>query len=156
VLKKPVACTEQELENFAQLVREGFDGSDSGLRARMQRAMQLALHHEPNVGLTAIAGLKSPAADQVRAIFETAGVDADPSDYDIELGWVYVAPEFRRKGIARGLCRKLLNRVGAAPLFATTRVENSPMKGLLDQLGFRSSGGPYPRRQQMFEAFLRG
>jgi hypothetical protein len=38
LLKEPIACTERELRALERLVRQGFNGSDSGLPGRIRAA----------------------------------------------------------------------------------------------------------------------
>jgi predicted N-acetyltransferase YhbS len=153
-LKKPLACTDQELEEFARLVRQGFDGSDAELPARIRRASRLAFHFGSGHALAAIAALKVPGDQHIRELFLLAGLSVDPSNYNMELGWVFVVPESRGCRIADGLCRELLAQAPSSHVFATTRVGNARMRRTLHRLGFEPAGRPYPRRDQRLEVFL--
>ena len=153
-LRKPSACTEREHREFAGLVRQGFDGSDEGLPGRIRGAHCLAFHYAPEDVLVAIAGLKAPTERYWADVFRKAEAGVSAAEYDHELGWVFVVPAHRGKGIARSLCRQLLARV-ASPVFATTRPDNLPMIRILRALGFARVGQPYPRREEELALFLR-
>jgi len=59
-LAPPHACDAAQLQEFEQLVRAGFDGSDAGLPERIRGARWLAFHHTSPRTLAAIAALKGP------------------------------------------------------------------------------------------------
>lgn len=79
----------------------------------------------------------------------------DGAAYVLELGWVWIAPAWRRKGMAEDLCRQLLRRVPDSAIFSTTRPDNTPMARILGTLGFARVGDPYPRRGEQLALFLR-
>ena len=51
-----------------------------------------------------------------------------------------VAPEVRRRGIARGLLRAAAERVGPGRLFISTEEGNAPMLRLLEREGWTAAG----------------
>jgi GNAT superfamily N-acetyltransferase len=153
--KEPADCSERERQEFARLVREGFNGSDEGLPDRIDRARLLAFYYANDDSLAAIAGLKAPGEEYRRDVFERAAVTVSPAAYEVELGWVYVVPPRRGKSIAEGLCRQLLGSLPDIGVFATTRPNNAPMTRVLLALGFEQVGRPYPRRHEDLVVFLR-
>lgn len=158
LLKQPAACTEPERRAFERLVRQGFDGSDATLPDRILAASCLAFHHAPDGELVAIAGLKQPGEAYRREVFEKADARLDGADFELELGWVYVVPGHRGKGIARDLCRLLLERERGSHVFATTRPDNAAMIRILLALGFARTGRPYARcerRDEVLALFVR-
>ncbi|MGD8331800.1 MAG: GNAT family N-acetyltransferase [Acidobacteriota bacterium] len=157
-LVPPDVCDAPQLQEFEHLVRAGFDGSDAGLPARIRTARWLAFHHTSRATLAAIAALKGPAAAYRDDVFAKAAPEADPTGYELELGWVFVVPEQRRQGIAAALCRALLAREPGHPVFATTRPDNTAMIGILSALDFERLGRPYPhvRRDEELALFVRG
>jgi len=154
-LKQPAACTEPERRAFERLVRQGFGGSDETLPDRILAASCLAFHYAPDDALVGIAGLKQPGQAYRREVFEKADVPLDGADFELELGWVYVVPEHRGKGIARELCRLLLERERGSRAFATTRPDNAAMMRILLALGFARAGRPYARRDEVLALFVR-
>ncbi|ECD9465476.1 MULTISPECIES: GNAT family N-acetyltransferase [Enterobacteriaceae] len=63
------------------------------------------------------------------------------AEFDWELGYIYTAPLFARKGIAGEIINKLLNLYGDGNLMATTEVSKNPaMVHLLERNGFTLSG----------------
>lgn len=153
-LAEPGACTDQERTAFARLVREGFGSDAATLPGRIRAARWLAFRYagETPVG---IAALKAPPASYRDGVFRNAGAGVDGAAYVLELGWVWVAPGARRKGIAADLCRHLLARVPATAVFATTRPDNTPMIRILEALDFGRVGHPYARRDERLSLFLR-
>ena len=156
-LKEPGACTESELRQFARLVRLAFRGSDETLEDRILSAECLAFSYPREGELGAIAGLKAPAVRYRQELFEKAAVDADPAEYSLDLGWVFVLPGHRGHGIGESLCRRLLARVPTTGVFSTTRPDNRSMIRILLGLGFARAGKPYPhpRRDEELAVFLR-
>lgn len=153
--KEPLACTEGERQEFARLVRQGFDGSDEGLPGRVLGAERLAYCYAPDGTLAAIAALKVPSERYRDYLFEKTDASVSPADYGLELGWVFVVPAHRGGRISEGLCRRLLAGVPESGVFATTRSNNVPMIGILRALGFERVGKPYPRRDEELNLFLR-
>ncbi|HSR67799.1 MAG TPA: GNAT family N-acetyltransferase [Acidobacteriota bacterium] len=154
-LKRPSACDERERREFARLVREGFNGSDSTLEERISAARRLAFCWTDEDAPAAISGLKAPSPGYRESLFEKARSGLSAAPYELELGWVYVVPHERGKGLGADLCRRLLQSEGTCGLFATTRPDNAPMIKILSALGFRRVGQPYPRRRERLTLFLR-
>lgn len=154
-LIEPLNCTESERQDFARLVRRGFDGSDEGLPNRILDAKWLAFHYAEGRTLSAVAALKAPHEQYREEVFRNAEAGVSPTGFKLELGWVFVVPDHRGKRIAEGLCQLLLARVPGSHVFATTRPNNAPMIKILLALGFVRSGKPYPRRDEELALFLR-
>lgn len=154
LFKEPTACTQDECLQFARLVREGFAGARD-LDARIPASRLLAFHYAAAGPLVAIAALKAPGEQYREDVFRKAGAAASHVDYELELGWVFVAPSHRRQQVAATLCRRLMARVAASSVFATTRTDNVVMTKILVPLGFTRVGRPYPRRGEQLLLFLR-
>jgi ribosomal protein S18 acetylase RimI-like enzyme len=154
VLKEPTSCTEVERREFERLVREGFEGSDDQLPARIRAAKWLAFYYAAGNRLVAIAGLKTRSERFRDEVFEKAGAGTSAADYSLELGWVYVPAVHRGNRIGKYLCKQLLECEPATGIFATTRPNNTPMIKILRALGFERVGKPYPRRDEELVLFL--
>ena len=156
-LKEPLACTEKERRAFADLVRQGFEGSDANLPNRIRDAKCLAFHYAGGDILAAIAGLKVPDELYRDDVFRKAKAPVDYAAYPLELGWIFVVPAYRGSRIGERLCRQLLERAPEASVFATTRPDNSVMIRVLLALGFARAGNPFShvRRDEELLLFLR-
>jgi len=153
--KRPGECTPEERREFERLVREGFRPVREPLDRRIADAECLAFHYDDVAGLVAIAALKVPTPEYRSYVFHRAAAPSSAADYPLELGWVYVKPRFRGRGIASHLCGSLYRRAAGSGLFATTRPDNHSMIRILNTLGFSSVGRPYPRRNEVMSLFLR-
>lgn len=107
--------------------------------------------------LVAIAGLKRPDEQYRRSVFESARVELGATEYELELGWVYVHPEDRGTGLGADLCRQLIARAAHDGVLATTRPDNVPMTTILASLAFTLVGRPFPhtRRKESLALFVR-
>jgi len=152
--KEPVACTERERQDFARLVRQGFENTSADLDTRIRSAGCLAFYWEGDT-LGAIAALKGPPAQYRATVFRQAAARQNAAEYPLELGWVFVAPGYRGEGIADRLCRMLMARVPATGVFATTRPDNVAMMTILGALGFARIGAPYRRGDEELVLFVR-
>lgn len=153
-LREPIVCSEAESREFARLVLQGFPAAQR-LEDRVRAARLLAFHYAAGDALAAVAALKAPDERYRQDVFEQADVPARAADYELELGWVFVAPPYRGNRIAERLCRRLLAHVPDSSVFATTRPNNAPMIRILKALGFARVGRPYPRRDEQLVVFLR-
>jgi RimJ/RimL family protein N-acetyltransferase len=156
-VREPLACTADERRAFARLVRVGFEGSDAGLDGRIRDAKLLAFHFTIDDTLGAVAALKAPTDQYRDYVFTEADASVSPADCRLELGWVFVVPEYRGNHIAKHLCRVLLQHVPTPCAFATTRPDNVPMIRTLRALGFARVGKPFlhPRRTEELVVFCR-
>ena len=122
---------------------------------RICAAKYLAFHYPNRDRLAAIAALKSPNDQYRQDVFNKAGCPESCADYKVELGWVYVEPDYRGNRIAMKLCEQLLSRVTADCVFATTRTNNALMGRILLTFGFANVGAPYIRRGEQLRLYLR-
>ena len=129
------------LAAFRDLVLQGGEVQPAGLAGRVKRAAFLAFAHDSE-GLVGVAALKNPNAGYRANVFEKAESTL-AEDHPYELGWVYVVPAARRRGISGLLVRALFER-GAAGVYATSRTRNDAMRRTLEQADFRVVGRPYP------------
>lgn len=140
IAKSPKDCTFAELESFEKLVSEGGEVALAGLRQRIMRAEKLILINDGDC--VAVGAIKNPIAGYKAGIFEKAGVP-EQSQYEHELGWLYVSKPARGRGYGRVLMESILDSLSGKACFATTREDNVSMHYLLDQFGFAKLGQPY-------------
>ena len=147
-LQAPADCSESRLRAFEAVVRRAFDGSDESLPERIRSAKRLAFHYQTDGELTAIAALKCPSETYRGDLFVRAGSRADAYVFELELGWVFVAPRQRGARIGELLCRRLLESAPGSRVFATTRPDNRAMIRILRALGLAPTGGSFRHRRR--------
>lgn len=75
---------------------------------------------------------------------EKANLPEFASEFDDELGYIYVKADFEGKGIASTIVRLLLDQFGDGNLMASTEITANPgMVKILERSGFRHYGTPY-------------
>jgi len=70
----------------------------------------------------------------------------DPGKFEFELGWVYVIPDARDQHVSTRLVEALMQNIGEAQVYATSRVNNERMHALFARLEFAPVGEPYPSK----------
>lgn len=141
--KPPNACGIEDLNAFQQFVLAGGEVNADTLPGLVTRALSLAF---VRIGeqLVAVGAIKRPNAGYRAGIFDKAGVKQDPTQFEFELGWIYVDPSVRGKGIASAVVEVLVHTLHGARAYATSRVNNEPMHTSLMRYGFTPIGSPYP------------
>lgn len=152
-IKKPSECSEEEIENFYQLVIEGDQVDIYGLRDRIKRAALLAFHYEGST-LAGIVAVKRPYEVYKEKVFQKAGVSQKTNEYNLEMGWAFTISEYREKNICSGLTRKLVSEFKSQNIFATVRTDNLATQKILARNGFEKIGEPYPGRQNKHKVQL--
>ena len=155
MLAPPAAFDDETRRAFADLLTEAFGPAPEDRLPRIAAAARLALHRDADGRLAAVAALKTPDATRRRDLFQQAGVPAGWDAHPLDLGWIYVRPAHRGQGLARQLCRDLLQQVPGTGVFSTTRTDNAAMRHILSALGFDPAGHPFPRRDHRLVLFLR-
>jgi len=141
-VKKPSECTDEELDSFCSFVREGGQVMLQGLKGRVTKAVALAFVFV-NGGLAAVGAIKRPGEGYRSSTFKKAGVTEDPTDFAVELGWVFVSEEHRGKKLSRVPVEALFPVVGTQNCFATSDVKRIGMHKTLKRYGFSKVGKPY-------------
>jgi GNAT superfamily N-acetyltransferase len=108
-------------------------------------------------GFVGIAALKRPQASYRSSVSSRCGVPLAAAEFPFELGWVFVSPEARSRGLSLSLSQAALTQSGGAGVFATSRTDNFPMHRSLAKVGFRPAGNPYPsgRAKHLLQVFVR-
>jgi GNAT superfamily N-acetyltransferase len=144
---QPFHCTEEEIALFIRLIQQSNSVHSGGLDSRVRAAYWLASHYEDDA-LVGIAALKKPRMGYRDSVFQRAMVGEHAGAFAMELGWVYTVEQWRGYGIARGLAEKLLARVPAEAVFATTGLDNPGMQHILREYHFHTMGKPFLGRDQ--------
>ena len=155
-VKQPTDCSEEELSSFKARILEGGEVEAAGFAVRLRLARVLAFGMAGDC-VAAVAALKSPLRTYRERVFAKAAVADQTTSSDLELGWIFVAPEFRLRGLAARMVVEILGRYGQATIFATSRVDNVGMHKVLEANGFGRTGVPYKseRGRQELVLFLR-
>ncbi len=150
--KRPTDCTEAELRAFCDLVKLGDEVDPHGLEGRVRSAWLLAFG---SVGdrLAAVAGIKRPNENYRAGVFRKSGGGLAPEDFSVELGWLMVDEQFRRRGYGRQVMDGLLGSLGQN-VYTTSRSTNKPMHGLLAAYGFRLGGKPWRSERGPYDLVL--
>jgi GNAT superfamily N-acetyltransferase len=138
-VKQPVDCIDAEIGAFCSFVRQGGEVEAEGLERRVRRSQALVFLYVEGV-LASVAGLKRPTVAYRDRVFRQAQASEAASRFKLELGWVFVPPEHRRKGYSRVVASAAMTQTDGAPAFATTRADNTAMQRTLEHLGFARLG----------------
>jgi hypothetical protein len=150
-IKKPGDCTDNELHEFALLVKKGGEVAD-GVEARLKRADVLGfIRYEKTI--VGVGALKKPAFAYRNGIFQKAQATANPSDFTREIGWLFVEQEHRGKQ-TRELITTLLNAARSKLVYATTRKANEKLQRILKHHHFLQNGVAYPSTQNPSEEII--
>ena len=139
--KEPQNCSPGEPGRFLACVQEGGEVSAFGLDQRIRAAARLVFCED--VGeLAGIAALKTPLDSYRFNVSRKSGVLLPRDAWPYELGWVFVVPNARNKGLSTALVRCALEGIEAR-IFATARTDNGPMQTTIRRFGFAAAGAEY-------------
>ena len=99
IVKSPSACSNVEIGAFIAFVRAGGEVSIQGLVEKIRSAVALALAYLDGL-IVGVSALKRPQASYRRRVNSSSGTPLPETEFPFELGWVYVAPDVRRKGFS--------------------------------------------------------
>ena len=125
--KRPADCTDSELRAFCDLVKLGDEVDPHGLEGRVRSAWLLAFGSVDG-RLAAVAGIKRPNENYRAGVFQKSGSKLAPKDFPVELGWLMVDEQFRRKGYGRRVTDGLLGSLGQN-VYTTSRSTMSRCTG---------------------------
>ena len=98
IIKAPQDCSKKELLLFKQLVLEGGEVQSQGLLGRIKLAHRL-IFIEINGECVSVGALKCPNENYKNRVFLKSGVPDSGSDYQYELGYLYISPKSRGNGV---------------------------------------------------------
>jgi len=128
-MKAPRDYSADDLAQFIKLVQDGGEVA-IGLINRIQTAKSLVMISHQDL-VCAVAALKIPNMRYRQRVFAKSGMTKCGDLYTYELGWIFVTPEFRGRGLSTKLVRAGLTCAEGKSLFATTRSDNEPMQRVL-------------------------
>ncbi len=152
----PSDSTAADIATFQSLILEGGEVDARGLSQRVAHAERLAFALDDH-NLLGIGALKLPNFRYRKSIFAKSGSSRLPTDFSLELGWVYVKHGFRGRGISLRLVQELLATAHGSNVFATARTNNTAMHRSLERSGFVRDGKPYASemRNDKLQLFVR-
>lgn len=135
----PNTCPHQKIDLFVSLVKEGGEVSETGLQFRVENSHMLALTYAGNE-IIGVGALKNPDVVYSENVFKNTSENFE--EYPLELGWIYIKPEFREKGIATEIVSKLLEKRDGKGVFMTSRTDTLAMTKIAFDFGFQKIGTP--------------
>lgn len=144
--KRPDECSPQEITEFMNMVLEGDQVQEEGLRELVMSADWLGFARI-DAGLASVAAVKMPRTKYRDNVFKCANSDHVASTFVIEFGWAFTRYEHKGKGLGSALADLLLDGI-SGPIFATTGINNGAMRHILKKHGFSESGSPYQGRRE--------
>jgi predicted GNAT family N-acyltransferase len=142
ISKKPSECSEVELQDFAAFVRASGEVVVDGLDVRIKKAEALIFLKE-NSFLKGIAGVKKPKDSYKEDVFKKAQVPDKANEFTFELGYIFVLPSSRGRGLSHYLVKEALSNIGSLPIYATSRADNDAMHKILNKYDFAQCGEVY-------------
>ena len=127
---RPIDCSKQLIERFAELVTGGdevpLDNLQRGLPSSEVLIITRLKETEKIVG---VGALRFAQAAYHKHLFANAGVSEMYNPYSVESCWVAVDPEYRGKGVWRSNRNARLSYLGNRPCHSTRRVDNKLVGG---------------------------
>lgn len=156
IAKSPAEFSNLEIGYFIACVRAGGEVSNQGLVERIRNAAALVFA-KIDGGFVGVAALKRPQPSYRSRISTLSDTSLSAAEFPFELGWVFVSPEARCKGLSLSLSQAALAQSGDAGVFATSRTDNIAMHHSLSKAGFERAGNPYQsgRAKHLLQVFVR-
>ena len=145
VQRPPLKCSEIEIDAFERLVKEGGEVNPNGLRGRIRSAYSLVWLQGTDGTLVGVGAIKQPNEHYRSLVFMKAGSGEDPSNYEAELGWIFLRAEFRGQGLSSSLIKKLLSVARGKAIYATIRENNEAMVPFSRNLSSYKKAGLIPQ-----------
>lgn len=153
-LRSPNQCSQEQLDRFESLVLAGGEVESVGLRRRIENAELLGFCLVDGE-LVSVAAVKNPAIEYHSRVFTKCGKPKAKSQYPLEYGWAHTVQRHRRSGHSTALAVQLLAALEPQGIFATARIGNESIRGMLHKLDFQEIGVPYPGREEPIQVFVR-
>lgn len=150
-ISTPNEIAPEILQQLSQLISTGSEVEMSMVQRNLQKASSIgyALDNGRPVGVIV---LKDPVPSYRQKVFQNAGVPELEQRYQLELGYVYVEPQYRGMVSARLL--RLMNRSITSPIFATTRENNTTINKILEFGGYQLTGEPWSSDRGTYNILL--
>ena len=139
-IKPPSEFDDNEIDLFEELVKEGSQVNNTGLRDRILNSKLLAFCYSRDE-LVGISSIKQPNIRYKNRIFEKANIEDKSIDFDYELGYSFTKENNQGKGISHKINSKLISSFKDGNIYSTTA--NPVMIHLLKKLQFNEIGKKY-------------
>jgi len=150
---QPSQCTDAEIAAFCCLVRQGDEVDPEDLEDRARKARALVFLYVDRV-LIGVAAIKRPEKRYRDGVFRKAGVPNEATEFELELGWVFVREEYRDRHYSRVLSVAAITQTERLATFATTKADNAAMQKTLEWLKFERIGKPWPSNRRPYNLAL--
>lgn len=152
--KKPNELTKEELEQIVGLVASGGEVMLSSIRTGIKSAALIAFVKDGDA-VVATASIKNPSEFYKDDVFYKAGAEKLSEKYKFEYGYTFTGPAYRSRGIVKVITGELLRRDGK-PVHATMREKNLAIIKILEGLGMKRLGDPYPSSRGNYNLIIMG
>lgn len=149
----PEDCTEADLRLFRDYLLAAGEPDCRELTWSIGQASWLFFAFEARQ-CVGICALKYSVGDYRNEIFEKAGAWHQSHLVAYEIGWMYVLPAGRGKGVSQQLTQAALAFTDGAGCFATAKATNSASRGVLEKFGFRQLGHAYQSKRGHYSLCL--
>ena len=140
---RPSEASEDELQDFYDLLLESGEVMAGGLMNRIRNAIYLIFMVDTVTDqVIGIGGIKIPLEIYKEKVFNAAGVPELMDEYDFEIGWIYIIPEYRGSGIFK-FAKEIKKLMSHRRVFITTRADNKIIVKMLERNGVQQLGEPY-------------
>ena len=115
-------------------------------RSFTRRALYLMYAYDRNTArIIGLRAIKVPKESYIDSVFSRASVYKLRHEFRFEIGWSWVHPDYRGRGIATHMAKKLLRYIdkGNDNVFATTLDDNYATIKILNKCGFSKIGCAY-------------
>lgn len=137
-VNSPRNISDDLINKLVVLVAKGGEVAMDVVHRNIKNSSIIAWAESDNKPI-AVGVLKNPVDSYRQKVFQSAGKPELANRYKLELGYIYVEPEFRSQGLASDIVKQL----SRANVYATTRENNSKMNSILQNAGFTQTGNPY-------------
>lgn len=145
--KRYSELTDSEKSQIIELITRGAEVNPTTLPFRLEESEIVGFWIDNGI-IIATATIKKPLRSYIQYVFSNAKTDLNYTDYNFELGYVYVDEKCRNQKLALRLCRHLCEIFLSEKIFATTRTDNYSMQSILTKLYFTLEGEKYANRNR--------
>jgi predicted GNAT family N-acyltransferase len=152
-LKSPAKCAEAELSRFCGIVVEAGEVDPDGLEDRVRKAEILAFLRLDDA-IIAVGALKRQRTDYVARVFRKAEAKTFSAKFALELGWVVVIDDHRKKGYSNYVVAALVDTATGQNIYATSITKRFAMHAALLRYGFQRDGVEWESEWRMGKQLL--
>jgi RimJ/RimL family protein N-acetyltransferase len=141
------ALSAAERQRFQELVIKGGEVGGAALETNISSARILIVIREQGV-ICGVGALKRPQDSYREKVIKKAELALASANYPYELGYIFIEPSLRGRGLSHGLLATALDHSDGAGVFATVRTDNAAMRASLEAAGFTPAGRIYEGREK--------